>query len=183
MTSLQNHWQPGQGGWQPSVIFLGRVQTRVGPLLPSPGATPKFAQLYVHDPSMESTMRFNNMTLPSNISIQERTVLQELLQRVQECLHEVNPFIHDFKQILELPNEEIANGLLVISAKAPTGEHARRYNVQTNLKEVSILTDCQNHDLVLQKRGGGLTTVSDLNPKGMPLHFTLLFPEGTKGWD
>ena len=128
-------------------------------------------------------MRFNNMTLPSNISIQERTVLQELLQRVQECLHEVNPFIHDFKQILELPNEEIANGLLVISAKAPTGEHARRYNVQTNLKEVSILTDCQNHDLVLQKRGGGLTTVSNLNPKGMPLHFTLLFPEGTKGWD
>ena len=58
-----------------------------------------------------------------------------------------------------------------------------RYNAQTNLKEVSILTKSQSHDLVLQKRGGGLQTVSDLNPNGMPLHFTLLFPEGTKGWD
>ena len=36
LTSLKNHWQPRQGGWQPSVIFQGRVQTRVGPLLPSP---------------------------------------------------------------------------------------------------------------------------------------------------
>ena len=182
LTSLMNHWRPREG-WQPSVIFQGRVQTMVGPLLPSDGQNPTFAQLYVNDPSMESTTRFNNMVLPTNISIQERTVLQELLQRIQDCLHEVNPFIQDFKQIMEIPEEEIANGVLVISAKAPTGEHARRYNAQTNLKEVSILTNSQSHDLVLQKRGGGLQAVSDLNPNGMPLHFTLLFPEGTKGWD
>ena len=25
--------------------------------------------------------------------------------------------------------------------------------------------------------------MSDLNPSAMPLHFTLLFPAGTKGWD
>ena len=182
LTSLKNHWQP-RDGWQPSIIFQGRVQTRVGPLVPSDGQNPIFAQLYVHDPSMESTTRFNNMVLPGNIGIQERTVLQELLQRIQDCLHEVNPFVHDFKQILEISDEEIADGVLVISAKAPTGEHARRYNAQTNLKEVRILTNTQSHDLVLQKRGGGLQIVSDLNPNGMPLHFTLLFPEGTKGWD
>ena len=123
------------------------------------------------------------MTLPSDISIQEKTVLQDLLQRIQNCLHEVNPFIQDFKQIMEIPDADIAHGKLVISAKAPTGEHARRYNAQTNLKEVSILTNSQSHDLVLHKRGGGLQTVSDLNPKGMPLHFTLLFPLGTHGWD
>ena len=37
--------------------------------------------------------------------------------------------------------------------------------------------------MVLQIRGGGLTRISDLNSKGMPLHFTLLFPHGTYGWD
>ena len=182
LTSLKNHWLPREG-WQPSIIFQGRVQTRVGPLQPSDGENPVFAQLYVHDPSMESTSRFNNMVLPNNISIQERTVLQELLQRIQNCLHEVNPFVQDFIQIMEIPDEEIANGVMVISAKAPTGEHSRRYNAQTNLKEVSILTNSQSHDLVIQKRGGGLQIVSDLNPNGMPLHFTLLFPGGTKGWD
>ena len=183
LTSLINHWQPRQGSWQPSVIFQGQIQTLVGPLQHAPGDNPIFAQLYVLDAELERTARFNNMILPSDISIQERTVLQELLQKVQDCLHEINPFIHDFKQILEIPDEEIANGKLIISAKAPTGEHARRYNAQLDLKEVSIVTNCQNHDLVLHKRGGGLQTVSDLNPNGMPLHFTLLFPYGTKGWN
>ena len=37
--------------------------------------------------------------------------------------------------------------------------------------------------LVVKIRGGGLQSVSDLNPSAMPLHFTLLFPYGTKGWD
>ena len=53
----------------------------------------------------------------------------------------------------------------------------------SNLKEVSVLTTEGRHDLVIMKRGGGLQLVSDLNPKGMPLHFTLLFPHGTYGWD
>ena len=65
----------------------------------------------------------------------------------------------------------------------PSDEHARRYNVQTNLQEVSILTNEAPFDLVLQRRGGGLTSIHELNPKGMPLHFTLLFPHGTPGWD
>ena len=78
----------------------------------------------------------------------------------------------------------LPQGKIVISAKSrPTGEHARRYNEQLNLQEVSILTSSEPHDLVLEKRGGGLQTISDLNPKGMPLHFTLLFPYGTFGWD
>ena len=139
LTSLKNHWKP-RPGFQPSVIFQGRIQTRVGPLLPADGDNPIFAQLYIHDPAMESTNRFNSMSLPSDISIQERTVLQDLLHRIQSCLHEVNPFIQDFKQIMEISDADIAHGKLVISAKAPTGEHARRYNTQTNLKEVFLLT-------------------------------------------
>ena len=55
--------------------------------------------------------------------------------------------------------------------------------LQVNLQEVSILTNSQPHDLVLHRRGGGLQEISDLNPKGQPLHFTLLFPHGTYGWD
>ena len=73
-----------------------------------------------------------------------------------------------------MDDDEIGNGKIIISAKTPAGEHARRYNRQTNLKEVAILTDSPPHDLVLHRREGGRVDVSDLNPKGMPLHFTLL---------
>ena len=37
--------------------------------------------------------------------------------------------------------------------------------------------------MVLHQRGGGLKIISELNPAGMPLHFTLLFPFGSHGWD
>ena len=118
------------------------------------------------------------------MSNSQKKVLEGVLEKVQNSLHAHNPFIQDFKQIMEIPAEDLANGKLVISAKnRPTGEHERRYNAQLNLNEVSILTNDEKHDLVLQQRGGGLQTISDLNPKRMPLHFTLLFPHGTYGWD
>ena len=54
-------------------------------------------------------------------------------------------------------------------------------------QKLNILGDffifVKNMHLVVKIRGGGLQSVSDLNPSAMPLHFTLLFPYGTKGWD
>ena len=170
--------------FNPSVIFLGKVQQFAGPLQAADGEKPCFSQLYVHDPILESGVRFKNMTLQPKMSKKQKHMLENVLKKVESDLHVSNPFIKDFKQIMEIPEEDLNQGLIVISAKArPTGEHERRYNKQLNLQEVSILTNCEPHDLVLQKRGGGLHTISDLNPKGMPLHFTLLFPHGTYGWD
>ena len=39
------------------------------------------------------------------------------------------------------------------------------------------------HDLVLTKKDGHLQIISEQNHSAMPLHFTLLFPTGTKGWN
>ena len=124
------------------------------------------------------------MYVPAATSQAQKEKLEEILATVQESLHNNNPFVKDFKQIMEIGDERLPQGKIVISAKSrPTGEHARRYNEQLNLQEVSILTSSERHDLVMEKRGGGLQSISDLNPKGMPLHFTLLFPHGTFGWD
>ena len=103
--------------------------------------------------------------------------------KVQDDLHKFNPFICDFKQIMDIDDDQLGQGKIVISAKSrPTGEQQRCYNEQLNLQEVSILTNSQPHNLVLQQRGGGgLQSISDRNLKGMPLHFTLLFPHGTYG--
>ena len=124
------------------------------------------------------------MSLPGSMSLQNRNTIYTILEELQRIIKDVNPYVKDFRMICELPEEELLEGTLVISAEArPVGEHERRYNVQGSLKEISILTNAHPHDLVVHIRGGGLQSVSDLNPSAMPLHFTLLFPYGTKGWD
>ena len=184
LTSIKVRQRNFEQGFNPSVIFLGRVVKLAGPLQAGEGETPCFAQLYVQDPMLETSLRFKNMTIPSSMSNSQKHILERILRTVQNALHQCNPFIKDFKQIMEMPVEELTDGKIIISAKErPKGEHERRYNKQLNLQEVTILTNSEPHDLVLQKRGGGLQQISDLNPKGMPLHFTLLFPHGTYGWN
>ena len=113
----------------------------------------------------------------------ENNMMKHLLEKVQEVIHEINPFVREFKQIVEMPEEELQGGKIVISAKGPADAHDRRYNLPTNLKEVSIIKSSQSNDMVLRQRDGGLRTISELHPKGMSMHFTLLFPYGTSGWD
>lgn len=171
-------------GFSPNVIFEGKVFQYAGPLQAEDGEDPKFAQLYIKDPALETTHRQQNMSLPGSMSQQDRHTIYATLQNLQELMKAVNPYVKDYKMICEIPEDELLDGQLVISAKArPADGHERRYNAQASLTEVSILTNCHPHDLVVKIRGGGLQSVSDLNPNGMPLHFTLLFPYGTKGWD
>jgi hypothetical protein len=40
-------------GYNPSVIFEGKVSQLYGPLFPEDGESPRFAQLYVHDSSTQ----------------------------------------------------------------------------------------------------------------------------------
>ena len=149
-------------GFTPSIVFQGRVQHRAGALLPADGEPPRFAQLYVYDPAMETTHRFENMVVPTSLSNSQKAILKDLLQNVQDVLHQVNPFVRDFKQIIDLPEQDVAEGKIVISAKTPVGEHPRRYNTPTTLQEVSILMNPGKHDLIIQKRGGGLVYIGKL---------------------
>ena len=123
-----------QMGFQPTVVFQGRLQHRVGPLQAGEGDIPRFVQLYVHDASLEASQRFKNMYVPTSMSQSQKRMLEEILTTVQESLHNSNPFIKDFKQIMEIGDGQLPEGKIVISAKArPTDEHARRYNQQLNL--------------------------------------------------
>ena len=124
------------------------------------------------------------MNLPKNLTTNQIESITNIMISLQNLMHEVNPFVKDFLHICEIPDEDIKEGKLVISCRArPDGEHERRYNQQQNLSEVSVLTNSEPGDLIVRKRGGGQQVISDLNPSAQPLHFTLLFPYGTKGYD
>ena len=155
-----------------------------GPLIAGQNETPRFAQLYIHDPATQHTLRIQNMNLPTSLSSKQVETITKVMSKLQNLMAEVNPYVKDFKHICEIPDDEIKGGKIVISCKdRPNGAHERTYNEQTSLSEVSVLTNSQPGDLVLRKRGGGLKFVYDIHPSAQPLHFTLLFPYGTKGYD
>ena len=183
LSSLRFNERSFRNNYKPSVVIEGRVHQFFGSLLEKQHETPRFAQLWVHDPAMQTTQRIANMSLPGNISEAEAKAVTEIVETLQAELRNINPWIKDFRQIVEIEDEELRGGKLVISAKAkPAQEHARRYNLTANLREVSILTDCKPHDLIVTKRDGKLEVVSELNRAAMPLHFTLLVPHGDYGW-
>ena len=112
--------------FSPSVIFEGKVQKLAGPLEAAPGEKPCFSQLYILDPILQSGIRFSNMTVPESMSKSQKIVMKNILKTVEDTLLQCNPFVKDFKQVMEIPEEEIGNGMIIISAKArPNGEHAR----------------------------------------------------------
>ena len=151
--------------------------------MPDENQTPRFAQLYIHDPATQNTMRIQNMNLPTSLSTKQTDTITKVMGKLQKMMTEVNPYVKDFKHICEIPEDELKDGKLVISCKErPKEAHERTYNKQTSLSEVSVLTNSQPGDLVLRKRGGGFQFVYDIHPSAQPLHFTLLFPYGTNGY-
>ena len=136
LTSIKVNMRHFKKGFNPSIIFEGKATQLAGPLKAADGEQPCFAQLYVHDPVLESSQRFKNMIIPANMSNAQKKVLECVLTKIQNLLHSHNPFVRDFKQVIEIPVEELGHGKIIISAKArPTGEHERRYNSQINLQE------------------------------------------------
>jgi hypothetical protein len=112
-------------------------------------------------------------------------IITQTVQKLQNLLREVNPFVKDFLHICEIPDDQLTDGKIVLSCRKedrPKDAHERRYNPQTSFSEVSILTNSVPSDLVLRKRGGGLQHIYDLHPDANPLHFVLLFPYGTPGY-
>ena len=68
-------------------------------------------------------------------------------------MNNINSYVKDFCMICEIPEDNLLDGNLVISAKAwPADEHERWYTVQASLTEISVLTNAHPHDLVVKIR-------------------------------
>ncbi|KAF0309414.1 hypothetical protein FJT64_019452 [Amphibalanus amphitrite] len=95
----------------------------------------------------------------------------------------------DFIHAAELPEEEVQQQRLVVSADArPADQHPRRYNRAEGFREVAVLMDEEpvHQDIVLRRRadaeGPFLQTVNETHRAFEALHFVLLLPFGTDGW-
>ena len=83
LSSLRFNERSFRSNYKPSVVIEGRVHQFFGPLLEKEHETPRFAQLWVHDPAMETTSRIANMSLPANISEAEAAAVREIIETLQ----------------------------------------------------------------------------------------------------
>ena len=161
-------------GFSPTFKIQGKVYHQIGSLQPAEGEVPKFAQIYFHDTDhqLEHRLRYN-----PNLN-------REVLTSLQHCLHSVNPYVRSFKSALELAQEIPEITLLLSAEKKPSDEPSRRYNLPTSSEVAVIMPGEQANDLdvIIQTHEGGLQRISGLHRSYDPLHYVLLFPNGTDGY-
>ena len=91
LTSIKVRVRNFAGGFTPCVVFQGKVNYLAGPLQAADGERPCFVQLYVHDQSLETSTRFNNMTVPAGMSKTQKRFLEGIMTKGQDDLHRNNP--------------------------------------------------------------------------------------------
>ena len=155
----------------------GELHHRMGSLLPSEGETPKFAQMYIHDPQMQEECRLN--------FIEE--LHPNILHQLQTMLHDVNPYAQLYenarRRLSSQPTAPLSLRLVTLRNK-----DSRRYNTPTANEVGAIMvgdgTDTEEitRDIIVKKKGGPLQRISILHPSYLPMHYVLLFPDGRDGW-
>ena len=94
-----------------------------GPLIPDDDQAPRSAQLYIHDPATQHTMRVRNMNLPSSLSSKQTDTITKVMGKLQNLMTEVNQYVKDSLHICEIPDDDVKDGTLVTSCKEqPQGE-------------------------------------------------------------
>lgn len=156
----------------------------MGPLEVESVQAPKFASLYVHDPTLEGVARKNNLSLPKDTLPTERRIVEEVLLELQEELKEHNPYIRDFLQICKIPEKEIQEATFVITEKQKPNNAGTRTYTSHHLTEVSVMMpeEVGSRDIVVNRRSGGVQEFKDTNRAAGPLHFVQQHSKGHAGW-
>ena len=162
-------------GFSPNFKIQGKMFHRIGSLLPAENQAPKFAQLFFYDSDNELA---NRLSHHSDLD-------PDILGQLQRVLHANNSYIQSFKAAVELECQEDVKIVLHADKRLkPTNEHCRRYNLPVQT-EVAALLPGESHsnlDVIVSCRDGTLQRVNTVHRSYDPLHYVLLFPEGTDGW-
>jgi len=181
--------QPRQPGIS-MIVAKGAVYHDIGPLVPTGDNAPKFAQLYIIDNDLEE--------VDHRLSHFARSAMnRELLHRLQVMLHAVNPFVLQFRQIIQdimQNNLDLEEREIYISTDGNV-DH-RRYNQPTGFGQqelAGIMPGSEEigvdyrREIRIRAQGGpndyGIHKISDAHKFYDSLHFVLFHPQGQQGWE
>ncbi|KAG5529311.1 hypothetical protein RHGRI_029871 [Rhododendron griersonianum] len=181
-TSLGAKFNPNvlNGRGPTSFIIHGELQHRTSSLLPQQGQDASYAQLYIYDPT--STLNTRTRRNPQ--------LRRDVLQTIQECLLQVNPFVEKFIQAHALLTQLAETGQnLPAHLHYCASTDRRRYSLPT-ADEIAVVIPGDGtkasgmRDIILHLRGdNGLMQINECHPAYLPLHYALLFPRGEFGWE
>ena len=165
-------------GGGPYVFRLHGVMYHLsGSLLPEPGNTPIYSQLYIHD--ARSALKHRMKNNPSR-----RADTMELLQNL---LNDHHRYVAIYKQAHEILSEYPDADDASIRLRVDPSRDRRRYNLPT-ADEVAIIIPgdgeqaTDGRDIILRNHQNSLKRVSDGHSAYDCLRYVLLFPHGEHGW-
>jgi hypothetical protein len=167
-----------RGNGPPVFHIQGELAHWSGTLLPEPGHSPVYAQLYIYDPSTAVGYRMANN---SGSALRHDTM--EILEDILRRNHQYAPiYLHAHEVLSQYPDTTDVS----VHLRIAPGTDRRRYNLPT-ADEVAVIlptsiASSEPRDIILRRRGGILQRISDCHPAYAPLQYPLLFPYGENGW-
>ena len=159
----------------------GALSHRIGSLLPSLNQMAKFAQIYVYESSSDNQIQ-------TRMSYHHGQLDEITLRALQATLRACNnPYYEAFLSAGErLRNNEHVS-LRLNTVQGSMNQDHRRYNLPTVSEVAAILPDSENmesgsRDIVIQRRSGQLTRVSEYHSCYLPMRYPLIFPQGEQGF-
>lgn len=143
--------------------------------MPHPDQDHKYLQIYFLGDSNEEVNR--------RCAIFNATK-REIVQQLQQMLHEHNELIRIFKTSLErMPSDD--HRIVIKADKRPAGTHERQYNAPM-ADEISIVVvgdNLESRDIVIKRRAGhALERISETHRSYDALQYPLMFCRGEDGY-
>ena len=142
---------------------------------------PQYAQLFFYDAKQASEIRMQ----------QNPQLDQQILEKLTDMLHTVNPFITLYctaKERLQSIDDDVRIILnprmeLIVEKDAD----GRRYNLPVSNEVAIIIQDeyglpCKREIVLIERNNNWMFRISPTHAAYMPLHYVLLFPYGDLGW-
>jgi hypothetical protein len=178
---IDQHINQGSG---PYIFRIhGALHHRIGSILPQEGKERSYAQLYIHD-THDAGVQALDVRMRRNPELS-----RDVMQLLQELLIEQNHYSHLYQHAYEiLQGHNIQNDIELRISATIQPDH-RRYNCATADEIAVILPGNEtspegrdSRDIILRKRDGHPLRIHESHPAYCPLHYVLLFPQGTPGW-
>ncbi|XP_058774276.1 uncharacterized protein LOC131648518 [Vicia villosa] len=175
-TKMDNRFN--NGGGPPTFRIQGQACHRIGSMLPMPGQTPKFAQLYIYDTEHEIQHRNKWMRTKTGVDI-------DIVTKLSQMLYEHNVHAQSFQMARDILSQQSVTDLKLrlISDRNTDG---RIYN-QPTVSEVAALIvgdvdTAEKRDIIMHKQSGALQRIDEYHTSYLGYQYPLLFPYGEDGY-
>ncbi|MCH79313.1 ATP-dependent DNA helicase PIF1 [Trifolium medium] len=171
------------GGGPPQFILSGQNYHRIGSLLPEPGTTPKFAQLYIYDTQNEVENRAAIFSSDSDSGDIDISLVRDLKSMLDHC----NPLAKSFRKVRDLV--ESGNCLrLSLRLFRKRSQDSRMHNTPMADEVAGLIVgdfdDSEfGRDVIVNDSKYGLTRIHETHVLFLPLQYPLIFPWGENGWE